>query len=46
MREETFGPVIPIMKVKDLDEALRLANDSRYGLGSSVFTPYHRTPCT
>ena len=38
MREETFGPVIPIMKVKDLDEALRLANDSRYGLGSSVFT--------
>jgi acyl-CoA reductase-like NAD-dependent aldehyde dehydrogenase len=38
MREETFGPVIPIMKVKDLDEALRLANDSRYGLDSSVFT--------
>lgn len=38
MREETFGPVIPIMKVKDLDEALMLANDSRYGLDSSVFT--------
>ena len=38
MREETFGPVIPIMKVKDREEALRLANDSRYGLDSSVFT--------
>ena len=38
MQEETFGPVIPIMKVKNLDEALRLANDSRYGLDSSVFT--------
>ncbi len=38
MREETFGPVIPVMKVKDLDEAIRLANDSRYGLDASVFT--------
>lgn len=38
MREETFGPVIPVMKVKGLDEALRLANDSRYGLDASVFT--------
>lgn len=38
LQEETFGPVIPIHKVKDRDEALRLANDSRYGLDSSVFT--------
>ena len=37
MTEETFGPVIPIAKVASLDDALRLANDSRYGLGSSVF---------
>jgi len=37
MTEETFGPVIPIQKVKSIDEAVRLANDSRYGLGSSVF---------
>jgi aldehyde dehydrogenase (NAD+) len=37
MTEETFGPVIPIQKVSSVDEALKLANDSRYGLGSSVF---------
>jgi acyl-CoA reductase-like NAD-dependent aldehyde dehydrogenase len=36
--EETFGPVIPIMKVKDAEEALRLANDSRYGLSGSIFS--------
>ena len=38
LQEETFGPIIPILKVKDREEALRLANDSRYGLDSSVFT--------
>jgi acyl-CoA reductase-like NAD-dependent aldehyde dehydrogenase len=38
MTEETFGPTLPIMKVADSDEAVRLANDSPYGLGSSVFT--------
>ncbi|MBO0857791.1 MAG: aldehyde dehydrogenase family protein [Chloracidobacterium sp.] len=38
MTEETFGPALPIMRVKDEDEALRLANDSRYGLNASVFT--------
>jgi acyl-CoA reductase-like NAD-dependent aldehyde dehydrogenase len=38
MREETFGPTLPIMKVRDEDEAIRLANDSPYGLDSSVFT--------
>jgi acyl-CoA reductase-like NAD-dependent aldehyde dehydrogenase len=37
MSEETFGPVIPIVKVKSTEEALRAANDSRFGLGSSVF---------
>ena len=37
MTEETFGPVIPIMKVNDAAEALRLANDSRYGLSSSLY---------
>ncbi|MEO8358858.1 MAG: aldehyde dehydrogenase family protein [Vicinamibacteria bacterium] len=38
MREETFGPVLPIMRVKSLDEALRLANDSPYGLTASGWT--------
>ena len=38
MREETFGPVIPIMKVGDMEEGVRLANDSPYGLQASVWT--------
>jgi acyl-CoA reductase-like NAD-dependent aldehyde dehydrogenase len=38
MREETFGPVIPIMKVHSAQEALQWANDSIYGLAASVFT--------
>ncbi len=37
MKEETFGPILPIMAVHDLDEALDLANDSVYGLSSSVW---------
>jgi betaine-aldehyde dehydrogenase len=37
MTEETFGPVIPVMRVRDEAEAVRLANDSRYGLSASVF---------
>ncbi|NRA08260.1 MAG: aldehyde dehydrogenase family protein [Myxococcales bacterium] len=38
MREETFGPVLAIMRVDDEEEALRLANDSRYGLSGNVWT--------
>ncbi|HEX6718034.1 MAG TPA: aldehyde dehydrogenase family protein, partial [Pyrinomonadaceae bacterium] len=38
MRDETFGPVLPIMTFKTDDEAIRLANDSIYGLTASVFT--------
>ena len=38
MTEETFGPTLPIMKVADVEEAVRLANESPYGLGASVFT--------
>jgi acyl-CoA reductase-like NAD-dependent aldehyde dehydrogenase len=38
MTEETFGPTLPIMKVADTDEAIRLANDSPYGLQASVYT--------
>src|SRR5207302_10718797 len=36
--EETFGPLLPIMRVQDLDEAIRKANASEFGLGSSIFT--------
>src|SRR6184192_1118263 len=37
-REETFGPLLPIARVKNLEEALERANDSEFGLGSSIFT--------
>jgi acyl-CoA reductase-like NAD-dependent aldehyde dehydrogenase len=37
MQDETFGPTLPIMKVSDEDEAVRLANDSLYGLAASVW---------
>jgi len=38
MVEETFGPVLPIFKVRDAEEAIKHANNSRYGLNSSVWT--------
>ncbi|MGE5626022.1 MAG: aldehyde dehydrogenase family protein [Bacillota bacterium] len=38
MREETFGPLLGVMKVRDDEEALKLANDSMYGLAGSVWT--------
>ncbi|OPX07779.1 aldehyde dehydrogenase family protein [Mycobacterium sp. AT1] len=38
MTEETFGPTLPIMKVASVAEAVRLANDSPYGLSASVFS--------
>ncbi len=38
MTEETFGPTLPVMKVRDAEEAVRLANDSVYGLQASVWT--------
>jgi lactaldehyde dehydrogenase/glycolaldehyde dehydrogenase len=38
MRQEIFGPVVPVMRVAGFDEALQLANDSAYGLSAYVFT--------
>ncbi|MDO6405544.1 aldehyde dehydrogenase [Pantoea phytobeneficialis] len=38
MREEIFGPVLPVMTFKTLDEAIGLANDCEYGLTSSIYT--------
>lgn len=38
MTEETFGPVAPIITVKDEDEAIEIANDSPYGLGGNIWT--------
>jgi acyl-CoA reductase-like NAD-dependent aldehyde dehydrogenase len=43
MREETFGPVLPIMRVPDLERAIALANDSDYGLTASAWTRDART---
>jgi acyl-CoA reductase-like NAD-dependent aldehyde dehydrogenase len=38
MQAEMFGPVAPIVRVRDFEEAIRLANQSRFGLGASIFT--------
>jgi succinate-semialdehyde dehydrogenase/glutarate-semialdehyde dehydrogenase len=43
MTEETFGPVIPIMAFSDVEDAIALANDSRYGLTASVWTRDKKT---
>src|SRR5215510_6353511 len=37
-REEIFGPVLGVIRVKDFDEAMQVANDTEYGLSSSIFT--------
>lgn len=42
MRDETFGPVLPIMRVADEEEAVRLANDSGFGLDASVWSKDRR----
>jgi acyl-CoA reductase-like NAD-dependent aldehyde dehydrogenase len=39
MKEETFGPLVPVMRVRDAEEALRMANSSHLGLNATVFGP-------
>ncbi|HEX4214464.1 MAG TPA: aldehyde dehydrogenase family protein [Candidatus Dormibacteraeota bacterium] len=43
MREETFGPVTPILGIESIDDALRIANDSRYGLSAYLFSRDYET---
>ncbi|MGW9816123.1 NAD-dependent succinate-semialdehyde dehydrogenase [Staphylococcus cohnii] len=43
MHEETFGPVAPVMVYEDLDEAIKMANDTEFGLASYFFTNDYRT---
>jgi len=38
LKEEVFGPVLPVVRVKNLDEAIEAANNSCYGLGASIWT--------
>jgi succinate-semialdehyde dehydrogenase/glutarate-semialdehyde dehydrogenase len=45
MRDESFGPVLPIMRVRDEEEAIRLANDTPYGLNGIIWTRDKRRGC-
>jgi aldehyde dehydrogenase (NAD+) len=42
-KEEVFGPILPIVSFKTVEEAIGIANDTSYGLGAYVFTEDHDT---
>jgi lactaldehyde dehydrogenase/glycolaldehyde dehydrogenase len=43
IREETFGPIMPVLRYRDIDEAIALANDHQFGLASVLYTENYRT---
>lgn len=43
MHEETFGPIAPVMRYSDLEEAIKMANDTEFGLAAYFFTNDYRT---
>ena len=43
MQEEIFGPVLCVQRYRDIEEAIRLANDTKFGLGANIFTSDYRT---
>ncbi|MBM9485250.1 aldehyde dehydrogenase [Pseudomonas sp. ICBG1301] len=43
IQEEIFGPVLPVLKYRDIDEALAMANDHQFGLSSVLYTENYRT---
>ena len=43
IQEEIFGPVLPVLKYRDIDEALAMANDHPFGLSSVLYTENYRT---
>ena len=45
MREETFGPILPIVRVRDEEEAIKLANDTEFGLSATVWSRSNRRSC-
>lgn len=43
VQEEIFGPVLCVQRYRDIEEAIRLANDTKFGLGANIFTSDYRT---
>ncbi|WP_324730612.1 aldehyde dehydrogenase [Pseudomonas paeninsulae] len=43
VQEETFGPIMPVLKYRDIDEALAMANDHQFGLSSVLYTESYKT---